>query len=306
MTRTLWITGVAGFSGRHMAAFAADLPGRPRIVGLDEAPPPPALPVDEYVQIDLADISRVSALARQEPPDWVVHLAGSTRPGPQLWRANVGTTLGLAMGLAGSAPRARLLGIGSAAEYGPGGGAPLDERAPAAPVSEYGRCKLAQTLLTTSVAARFGLHALVARPFNLVGPGLPAHLVAGRLCAQFAQLDTDGEIELLHCDTSRDFVDVRDAADAYWRLVREAEPGIYNVCSGTAVSLRRLVALCGDLTGKHPAVRTTQDRDRALDPEVVVGNPSKITAAVAWAPRIPLEQSLADMLQAATALATKG
>jgi GDP-4-dehydro-6-deoxy-D-mannose reductase len=301
MTGTLWITGAAGFSGRHMAAYAAALPERPRIIGLDGAVRRLDLPLDDFVRVDLTDSARVSALARQHSPDWVVHLAGSTTAGPDLWRSNVGTTLGLAVGLASSAPRARFLSIGSAAEYAPGAGGPLDEDAAAGPVSDYGRSKLAQTLLTLGLPARFGLQALVARTFNLVGPGLPPHLVAGRLCDQFARVGPHGCIELHNQDTSRDFVDVRDAVDAYWRLVRDGAPGIYNVCSGRATSVRRLVELCAQLTGKRPAVRTTQTRDASADPDVVVGAPTKIAAAVGWAARLPLEQSLGDMLQAIAA-----
>lgn len=296
--RTLWITGVAGFSGRHMAAFAAALPDRPRVVGLDSVAQPD-LPLDGYYRTNLCDGRAVGVVAREDPPTWVVHLAGATAPGADLWSANVGSTMGLALGLA-EAPRARLLAIGSAAEYAAGQAGPIPETGPVGPTTDYGRAKLAQTLLTTGLPASLGITALVARTFNLVGPGLPAHLLVGRLAAQFARLDGDGDIELQHCESSRDFVDVRDAVDAYWRLVREGRAGeVYNVCTGSPTGVRQVIETLARLTGTRPRVRTTASRDEQRDPEVVVGDRAKIAAAVSWAPRVSLERSLADTVAAA-------
>ncbi len=299
--RTLWITGVAGFSGRHMAAFAARVPDRPRVVGFDVVEQPD-LPLDAFYRTNLCDSRAVAVAAREDPPAWVIHLAGATAPGPDLWSANVGSTIGLAVGLAEGASGARLLGIGSAAEYAQGHPGPIPEHAPVGPTSDYGRSKLAQTLLTTGLPASLGLAALAARTFNLIGPGLPSHLVVGRLCAQFSRLGAHGEIELHHCESRRDFVDVRDAVGAYWRLVRHGRPGeVYNVCSGVATGLRDVVSALARLTATDPRVRTTAARDEQRDPEIVVGDPAKIRTAVSWAPAVGLDRSLGDMLAAITA-----
>ena len=66
---------------------------------------------------------------------------------------------------------ARLVHLGSAAEYGRGPGrAPVREDEPARPVGPYGVTKLAGTRLV-ELARTAGLPAVVLRVFNPVGPG---------------------------------------------------------------------------------------------------------------------------------------
>src|ERR671913_1562665 len=70
----------------------------------------------------------------------------------------------------------RLVHVGSAAEYGPSPGptdALVDEEREPAPVSPYGRTKLAGTEAVLAQRAA-GAPALVARVFNLVDGDLPA------------------------------------------------------------------------------------------------------------------------------------
>src|SRR5215471_720857 len=117
--RTLWITGAQGFAGRHLATFMATLPDRPRIVGLDVTGHS-ALPVDRYESLDLCDTAAVETVARREPPAWIIHLAGltSAATAAELWRANIGSALGVMFGVSAAGCRGvRLLTIGSAAEY---------------------------------------------------------------------------------------------------------------------------------------------------------------------------------------------
>lgn len=299
MTRTLWITGAAGFSGRHLAAFIATLPNRPRTVGIDIGSAT-GLPLDAFETLDVADATAVATLAKRRKPDWVIHLAGAPPAAPpaDLWRAHVGTTLGLALGLLGAGcRRTRLLSIGSAAEYRPHGSRALTERDDASPTTEYGRSKLAQTLLTAALPNTLGLSACVARTFNLVGPGLPTRFVLGRLCDEFARVGPRGTITVQHLDSSRDFIDVRDAADAYWRLVRTGRPGrVYNVCSGRPTRLAELVTLLSAATGKHPRIRITAGGRHAGNPDVVFGSFARLARATGWTPRIDLLSSIQAML----------
>ena len=118
MNGTLWITGVAGFSGRHLADYIASRSSRPRVVGIDVCDAP-SLPLDAYHRLDLCDAVAVAIAARGARPTWVIHLAGvpPAASAGDLWRGHVGATLGLATGLIRAGCRqTRLLSIGSAAE----------------------------------------------------------------------------------------------------------------------------------------------------------------------------------------------
>jgi GDP-4-dehydro-6-deoxy-D-mannose reductase len=297
MIGTLWVTGVAGFSGRHLVSRLAEAADRPSIVGLDRGGRP-SVPLDDYVQIDLCDAAAVHEAARAAPPTWVIHLAGGvTAPSSaDLWRINAGSTLGLATGLVRAGCRgARLLTIGSAAEYAVSTEA-LTEDSDPGPTTEYGATKLAQTWATLGMASSLGLETCVARTFNLIGPGLPSAFICGRLCEQFARVAPRGIVVARHGRWRRDFVDVRDAVDAYWAIVRQGRPGqIYNVCSGRGTGLDDITRLLSALTAKEPTIQLDGD---AADPGAtqVVGSFRKLHEETGWQPRFDLETSLRDML----------
>ena len=299
MRPTLWITGASGCSGRFLAAHVRSLPDPPRVVGLDvrEGPAPD---LDALHILDLGQAAAVEQLAAVEPPRWVIHLAGLMPPAPDemMWRANVGGTVGLLLGLRQAGCRGiRIVSIGSAAEYSPGSTGPIPESAPTGGASSYGNTKVVQSLVSREMAASAGYSAVVARTFNLIGPLLSPTLVASTLVRQFAAAGPEATIRVGNTHTARDFVDVRDAVRAYWQLaLSDRVDGVYNVCSGCAVSIGHLLQLLMQVGGRTLPVESDPARVRASDPAEVCGDPSRLRQATGWQPAIPIEQSLRDML----------
>lgn len=299
MTDVAWITGAGGFSGRCMVRHLAALPDRPRIVGLDLTADG-AAEADASFAVDLNDADHVADLARRHPPRWVAHLAGAMPPASDaaLWQGNAGATAGLLTGLMrADLDNVRVLSIGSAAEYRLDGDAPIDETCPTLPASTYGRTKWVQSSLVLAHATAPPLQAMVARPFNLVGPGLGGRHVIGAICRQLAAPDGPDELVLGNVAAARDFIDVRDAVAAYWAIVRDGHPGrVYNVCSGEAVSIRQIVDQVAALLGRELTVRSDPDRIRPNDPPRVVGDATRLRTELGWRPAVPLRRSLNDML----------
>jgi len=299
MTDVAWITGAGGFTGRTMARYLAALPDRPRLVALDLSADGPA-EADACFAVDLKDVDQVADLARRHPPRWVVHLAGAMPPVPEtaLWQGNVGATAGLLTGLMRvDLTGVRLLSIGSAAEYRLDGDAPIDEACPTLPASPYGRTKWVQSSLVLANATAPPLQGMVARPFNLIGPGLGERHVIGAICRQVAAMDSPGELVLGNTASARDFIDVRDAVVAYWAIVRDGRPGrVYNVCSGEAVSVGQIVNQVAELLDRKLTVRSDPGRNRPSDPPRVVGDATRLRTELGWQPAVSLRQSLEDML----------
>lgn len=301
MNETLWITGASGFTGSRLVAFVGGLPNRPRLVGLNAAAPGPA-GVDAHFNLDVQDADAVAAVASREPPRWVIHLAGVMPPVPAeaMWSANVGGTLGLMLGLRAARVRhARVVSVGSAAEYAPSSSTSARvETSECGGASPYGNTKWAQTLVALGAARGGDIEPLVARTFNLIGPGLATRLVLGSLCEQFSRDPAPDEIVLGNPDAARDFVDVRDAVEAYWQVARGGNAGeVYNVCSGRPATVREILGILGQLTGRAPRIQSDPSRLRPSDPPVVWGTPAKITGVTGWKPRLSLEQSLRDMIE---------
>jgi len=189
----------------------------------------------------------------------------------------------------------RIVSIGSAAEYARCAPSPLTETAPCGGASLYGNTKLVQSLTCLWLAAECRVDVLIARTFNLIGPGLPRRLIAGSLVHQF--LAAAEEVHVGNVHTARDFIDVRDAVHAYWLLVQQGESGgIYNVSSDHPVSVQEMLDILSRVSGHSPRIRIDPSRVRANDPASVYGDSTRLREATRWVPTISLEQSLRDML----------
>jgi GDP-4-dehydro-6-deoxy-D-mannose reductase len=95
----------------------------------------------------------------------------------------------------------------------------------------------------------------------------------------------------------RDFLDVRDVADAYLALVAsDTAAGVVNVCSGAATELRVLAALLVEQARVPVAIVRDPTLERGIDPPRVVGDPARLRELTGWRPRVTLEQSVAEML----------
>src|SRR5437764_1117441 len=144
-----------------------------------------------------------------------------------------------------------------------------------------------------------GLPVLRVRPFNHVGPGQAPSFVVASLARNVAEAERKGTtgVRVGNLSAKRDFTDVRDVVAAYRRLMQAGEPGgVYNVCSGRAVSIddiaRRLLALA------DAELRLDVDPAllRPVDVPEVRGDPTRLVAATGWQPTVPLDQTLRDTL----------
>ena len=105
------------------------------------------------------------------------------------------------------------------------------------------------------------------------------------------------ELRVGDLDIQRDFLDVRDAADAYVTLLEDpAAEGVFNLCSGRALSLRRLLDLLQDAVGVRADIIVDPDRLRPAGIRSLVGSPRRLMEATGWRPRRPLEESVRDLV----------
>jgi GDP-4-dehydro-6-deoxy-D-mannose reductase len=307
MTERVLITGVRGFTGRHLAARLRRDPAL-TLFGVGTAHGG-GVPLDFYYVCDLTDAARVEQVVEDVRPDVVYHLAGVTSGvSPEQVRAINETGFAhLCDSLRRSALRRdemiRLLTVGSAAELGTQGAARLPVREDAAcfPETPYGRTKYEVTRRSQAEPTDGPLSIVVARAFNLVGPGMGTHLALGRFAAQIAAFRR-GETDAVRCgnlSSRRDFIDVRDAAEAYVALARGGRAGeIYNVSSGRSYEIGRLLRRMIAAGGVDVPVVVESAARRSGDLADIYGDPSKTAAAVGWRATTPIEQSLDDLLAA--------
>ena len=98
-------------------------------------------------------------------------------------------------------------------------------------------------------------------------------------------------------DPRRDLMDVRDTVRAYRAMMRGARPGgPYNVCSGHALAIRTLVDTFLARARVPIAIEQDAARLRPNDTPLVLGDHSRLTADTGWAPEVPLERTVDDLL----------
>jgi GDP-4-dehydro-6-deoxy-D-mannose reductase len=280
------VTGAQGLLGRHatgalLQAGADAVLGLGRSARLDDrythdlewlgsrtaAPLPETLrwaaadPRYDYVALDLRNVDSVADVAQTFRPDIVIHAAAALRDASwdDLLASNIGATLGLVQGLAAAGRPSRLVLVSSGLVYGAGRGrVPFAEDGPTEPLDPYGATKRASEDIGRIASVETGLRAVVARVFNLVGPGLQDRHLPAVLAARInaiARRLAPPELHLGPLQSTRDFIDVRDAAAALLLLAEVPEPPpVVNVASGTETPVRSVLDLLLELAGT-PDVR---------------------------------------------------
>ena len=197
----------------------------------------------------------------------------------------------------------RVLVVGSAEEYGAVAEdeLPIRETAPLRPASPYAVSKVAQAALAQLYGPAGGMRVVLTRTFHHTGPGRGEAFAESSFARQIAEIERGLRppvIEVGNLDAVRDFTDVRDIVRAYWLLLDKGEAGqVYNVCSGRGRPIREVLDVLLGHRRARVEVRVDPGRLRPSDVPVQVGDPSRLQRATGWEPRIPLEQSLADLLE---------
>jgi len=312
----LFVTGVAGFVGRHLLESwgpGADFHGADRAT-LDAMPDAAGLRsrLASYRALDVTDGEAMAAAVREVRPDAVVHLAAQSSGAASLvdpvgtYRANALGSLHLLEAVRTLAPDATVLIVGSADAYGSGpADAPIREDAPLKPMNPYGLSKAAQDQLGELYAATYGLRVVRTRTFSHTGPGQRPQFALAAFAEQIARVDAGlqpPEIKVGTLEAVREYGDVRDVVAAYRVLVERGEAGeAYNVCTGEGHRLRDLLDRLLTIAGVDAKVVSDPSRLRTRDVDHVVGDPAKIRARTGWVPSIPLERTLTDLYQDARA-----
>jgi len=305
------VTGISGFAGSHLAELVLDQPAELHGTVLSRVSVPALGRRLEQVHVhrlDLTDLAATRDLLSRVAPDWIFHLAGWSAVG-EAWehraealRINVQTTFSLLEGLRALKLPARVLLVSSGAVYGavPETRQPIHEEMPLRPLTPYALSKACLELYAVHYALGEGLDIVTVRAFNHFGPRQRPGFVSSDLARKIVEIE-EGRTEALqvgNLEARRDFTDVRDIVRAYWLALRHGERGeIYNIASGKAVSVREIVdGLCA-LSHRPIQVRPDPRRQRRNDLSVLVGDPTKFRTLTGWTPEIPLERTLADILE---------
>ncbi len=265
----------------------------------------PAVPHKaKFVKGDMGSAEDLNAIFKAEKIEAVMHfgalsLVGQSVEQPALYfRNNVtnGMTL-LDVMLANDVKK--FVFSSTAAVYGEPHSSPITEDFPLTPSSPYGDSKLAYEKILKWYAGAYGLMYAALRYFNVAGATETigedhepeTHLIP--LVLQAAR-GTRPHITIFGDDYKtpdgtgiRDYIHVKDLAVAHLLAVEALKtPGqnmVYNLGSGTGFSVKQIIEVAREVTGKSIPVEIGPRR--AGDPSVLVASSKKIQDELGWAPK---------------------
>jgi GDP-4-dehydro-6-deoxy-D-mannose reductase len=308
------ITGITGFVSAHFLDYLNVVEPGAAVMGV-------ARNIDEFDTnrypnlkitiklIDLLNKDAVGIIISDFEPEYILHLA-SVSSVALSWQTplesfvnNTNIFLNLVEQVRVYKIKCRILSIGSSEEYGEvtEEQLPLTEEHILNPVSPYAVARVSQEMLSTIYAQGFNLDIIITRSFNHIGPGQKDKFVISSFAKQLVQLANDDskEKKIITGDLSvtRDFLDVRDVAKAYYTLLKKGKSNsVYNICSGNGIMLKEIIETMSKLLNIKIITQTNPALIRPNENRKIIGSYKKMKIDFGWTPQITLEQSLTDII----------
>jgi len=308
------ITGFSGFVSKHFVEYLEERKIESEVLGIDIN-----LPEYDYSnytqvsvkfeQVDLLDTKFLENVVSKFKPEYILHLASYSSVGfswknPSLsFKNNINIFLNLVEIIRDVTPRCRILSVGSSEGYGnvDEKNLPLHEDYPLAPVSPYAVARVSQEQLSKVYCDGFGLDIVMTRSFNHMGPGQKEIFVVSSFAKQLVEIKKGirSDSKLITGDISviRDFLDVRDVVDAYYKLFMHGLRGeVYNISSGQGISLLNLINLMCGILDIEVKLETDSNLVRPNDNRIIIGSNEKLKKITSWEQKIQLIDSLKDLI----------
>ncbi len=265
----------------------------------------------KHAEVDLLDREGTAAVVA-EGFDGVLHFAalalvGESVEQPEIyWRTNVTGTLNLLDGMR-EAGVGRLVFSSTCATYGQPDRVPIREDESTTPTNPYGESKLAVDKMIASFCTAHGIGAVSLRYFNVAGASgdlgehhePETHLIPNVLRAAAGHA---GHVNVFGTDyptedgtAIRDYIHIEDLAVAHRLALDATRPGehlIYNLGTGTGYSVRQVIDVAREVTGREIAV--VESPRRPGDPARLVAASDRIKADLGWAPEKGLREIVTD------------
>lgn len=225
-------------------------------------------------------------------PEAFVHLAwngvmGSDRNSTTQWR-NVTETLEL-VEMASRLGAKDWIGLGSQAEYGPCQNK-IDETTNTNPTTLYGVSKLAACKLSERLCQELGIRHSWLRLFSSYGPNDNSDWLIPYL---ISTLFKGEKPSLTNAEQLWDYIYVEDVASAITAVLKnKSASGIFNLGSGTALSLRTMIENIRDLIDKDLILGFGELAYRSDQVMHLEANISRLKLMASWTPNFDFETGI--------------
>ncbi len=304
MSKTVFVTGGAGYVGSHCAKAFANAGWS--VVTYDNLSRGhrDLVKWGDLIEGDILDRDSLRAALERTRPDAVAHFAAyayvaeSMAEPAKYYRNNVVGTMNLLDAMADTGVQ-QMVFSSSCATYGISDDL-ITEATPQNPINPYGETKKICEKMIRDYGAANGLRSVILRYFNAAGcdpdgetgerhdpePHVIPLAIRGAMDGTFTFNIHGGDYDTPDGTCVRDYVHVSDLADAHWRaldyLAKSGESEIFNLGTGRGSSVLQLAEAVSRVAGKD-VPRVFADR-RPGDPPSLVASAEKARNVLGWQP----------------------
>lgn len=316
--KKVFITGISGFVGSHLAEYVISNHKNVKVVGFVRwrSPKDNILGILNKIDLEYGDLQDLPSLKRvlsKHKPDAIFHLAAQSYVDFSFWAPvktledNIIGTCNLletVKELKQSSKYDPVIHICSSSEvYGQvnKNEVPIKEINQFRPASPYAVSKVGEDMLALQYWLSWGIKTIRTRMFTHTGPRRGEVFALSNFAKQVVAIENGLQkpvVKVGNLKSIRTWMDVRDAVRAYWLLVNKCLPGeVYNIGGGETMTigdmLKRLLKL-----SKRKDIKIVIDQTRLRPSDVTLQIPSidKFKKVTNWKPKIKFANTIEDTL----------
>lgn len=180
---------------------------------------------------------------------------------------------------------------------------PIKETNPLRPLNPYAVGKVGEDMLGYMYWKSYGLKIIRTRFFTHTGPRRTMMSAESHFAYQIARIEKGLQPPLVrvgNLDSVRTIADVRDAVKAYYIMMRKCRPGeVYNIGGNRTVKIGDMLNYLISLSPMKEGIKVEIDPELLRPADILLQVPdiSKFVAETGWAPEIPFEKTMLDLLE---------
>lgn len=174
----------------------------------------------------------------------------------------------------------------------------VKETAELKPLHPYGVSKVGQDLLSFQYFMNDHIRCIRARIFNSTGTRKTNDVTSDfTKRAILAERSGVYEMRVGNLETKRAIMDQRDLVNGLMLLAQKGKAGdVYNLSSERCYQMKDIITIIEEQLGHRFEIRVDPTLLRPTDEHIIIGNIDKLKRDTGWKQRIPIEQTIADML----------
>lgn len=174
----------------------------------------------------------------------------------------------------------------------------VKETAALLPLHPYGVSKVGQDLISFQYFMNDHIRCIRARIFNSTGTR-KVNDVTSDFTKRAAEAEKSGvwELRVGNLETHRAIMDQRDLVNGLMLLAEKGKAGdVYNLSSEFIYQMKDIVSMIEKQVGHRFRIHVDPTLLRPSDEKIIAGDITKLKRDTGWKQKIPMEQTIADML----------